>query len=211
MEIVFTESSLPGVEPFTTSLIISKYAEVKHHSVTWLIGKYKERLESTGVVRVELDKPTEGSLGCRPIKYFKLNEVQATFIITLLKNTPKVVSFKEELSKQFFIMKQELMKRQIIREMEKPVRKELTDTIKEYMPDDKWAYGNVTRLLCKTVTNYNPKQLKEIRNAMNGHSLMDILTSEEFEGYQSLEQKVITLIEFGMDYQEIKEIINRKE
>lgn len=146
MEIVFKESNLLGDEPFTTSLIISKYAEVKHHSVTWLIGKYKERLESMGVVRVELDKPNEGSLGGRPTKYFKLNEVQATFIITLLKNTPKVVNFKEELSKQFFIMKQELMKRQIIREMEKPVRKELTDTIKEYMSDDKWAYGNVTRL-----------------------------------------------------------------
>ena len=207
MEIVFTENNLLGDEPFTTSLIISKYAEVTHKAIRQLINKYETKLIGMGKVEFQMEPLSSG----QKIKIFKLNEVQATFIITLLKNTPKVVSFKEELSKQFFIMKQELMKRQIIREMEKPVRKELTDTIKEYMPDDKWAYGNVTRLLCKTITNYNPKKLKELRDAKNSHSFMDILTSEEFESYQSLEQKVITLIELGMDYQEIKEVINRKE
>jgi len=203
--IIFTESHLLGDEPYTTSLIISKYAVVTHKAIRQLINKYETKLNGMGKVEFQMKPLSSG----QKVKIFKLNEVQATFIITLLKNTPKVVSFKEELSKQFFTMKQELMKRQIIREMEKPVRKELTDTIKEYMPDDKWAYGNFTRLLCKKVSNQNPKQLKELRDAKSSHSLMDILTSEEFKNYQSLEHKVITLIELGMDYQEIKEVINR--
>lgn len=207
MEIVLTESNLLGDEPFTTDEVIAKYAEVKRTSVTRLIRKYIDDIKELGKLRFEI-RPSESG---QRIKIYHLNEQQATLIITYLDNTEPVRRFKKMLVEQFFIMKQELMKRQIIREMEKPVRKELTDTIKEYMPDDKWAYGNVTRLLCKTVTNHNPKQLKELRDANNSHSLMDILTSEEFESYQSLEQKVITLIELGMDYQEIKEVVNRKE
>ncbi|MCL2362470.1 MAG: hypothetical protein FWC73_11755 [Defluviitaleaceae bacterium] len=41
---------------------------------------------------------------CRPEEYFMLNELQASFLITLFKNTSIVVAFKLEHVMQFYLM-----------------------------------------------------------------------------------------------------------
>lgn len=46
------------------------------------------------------------------MELFRLNEEQATFIITLLKNSKQVVAFKKELVRQFYIMRQFLIEKQ---------------------------------------------------------------------------------------------------
>ena len=38
----------------------------------------------------------------RPVTYALLDELQATFLITLMKNSPKVIEFKAALTKEFF-------------------------------------------------------------------------------------------------------------
>ncbi|MBO0479313.1 Rha family transcriptional regulator [Vagococcus fluvialis] len=204
-ELVFVESAKLDEQPYTTCEVIAEYAEVKRRSITKLITSYKNDLELFGLLRFEISKLNGRG---RPRKIYKLNEQQATLIITYLDNTEPVRKFKQQLVSQFFSMKQELMKRQTLREFEKPVRKSLTDAIKESEHSNKWTYKQITDLICKTITGYSTKQLKERRQVSKDVTGTDIYSSEEFEKYQALEQKTIFLLEMGMDYQQIKSVLN---
>lgn len=204
-ELVFVESAKLDEQPYTTCEVIAEYAEVKRRSVTKLITTYKNDLELYGLLRFEISKINGRG---RPKKIYKLNEQQATLIITYLDNTEPVRKFKQQLVSQFFSMKQELMKRQMFREFEKPVRKSLTDAIKESEHSNKWTYKQITDLICKVITGYSTKQLKERRQVAKDVTGTDIYSSEEFEKYQALEQKTIFLLEMGMDYQQIKSVLN---
>ena len=203
-ELVFVESVKLDEQPYTTSEVIAEYAGIEHRAVNQMVKKYKNRIETMGKLTFEMLPMPSG----QKAKVYKLNEVQATFVVTLLKNTQSVVNFKQELSKQFYSMKQELMKRQMYRELEKPVRKSLTDAIKESEHSNKWSYKQITDLICKVITGYSTKQLKERRQVAKDVTGTDIYTSEEFEKYQALEQKTIFLLEMGMDYQQIKSVLN---
>lgn len=75
-------------------------------------------------------------------------------------------------------MKQELIKREMFRKLEKPVRKSLTDAIKNNKHSNKWTYKLVTYLLCKSVTGLNTKQLKDKKGVPNDSTGTDIYTSE---------------------------------
>lgn len=204
-ELVFVESVKLDEQPYTTSEVIAEYAGIEHHSVTRLIRDYESDLNLFGLVGFEIHKLNGRG---RPKKVYKLNEQQATLIITYLDNTEPVRKFKQQLVSQFFSMKQELMKRQTLRELEKPIRKSLTDAIKESEHSNKWTYKQITDLICKVITGYNTKQLKERRQVPKDVTGTDIYTSEEFEKYQALEQKTIFLLEMGMDYQQIKSVLN---
>ena len=202
-DLVFVESAKLDEQPYTTCEVISEYAEIKRDSVTRLIRKYRKDLELYGTVGFEIRIS-----GKARKKIYHLNEQQATLLITYLDNTEPVRKFKQQLVSQFFSMKQELMKRQMYREMEKPIRKSLTDTIKENENMGSKSYIHITNLICKVITGFNTKQLKERRQVDKTVSGTDIYTSEEFEKYQQLETKVITLLELGMDYQQIKAVLN---
>lgn len=89
---------------FTNSLIISKGANVDHRSAYLLIEKYKVELEEFGRVSFEMI-PLETNGGIQKIKVYRLNEEQATFLISLMKSTKPVIDFKKELVKQFYQMK----------------------------------------------------------------------------------------------------------
>lgn len=202
-ELVFVESAKLDEQPYTTCEVIAEYSKVKRDSVTRLIRKYVTDLELYGTVGFEIR-----TSGKARKKVYKLNEQQATLIITYLDNTEPVRKFKQQLVSQFFSMKQELMKRQMYRELEKPVRKSLTDAIKESEHSNKWTYKQITDLICKVITGYSTKQLKERRQVAKDVTGTDIYNSEEFEKYQALEQKTIFLLEMGMDYQQIKSVLN---
>lgn len=93
--------------PITTSKIISDGVNVKHKNVVELIERHKERIEKLrGVLPFETEKPKKGSKGGRPESYYLLDELQATFLITLMKNSDIVLDFKESLVKQFILQKQ---------------------------------------------------------------------------------------------------------
>lgn len=127
-EIVFLKSMKISEKPYTTSLVISKYAGVEHHSVTRLIRRYKEDINEFGIFGFEIHK-TNGR--GRPKKIYHLNEQQATLIITYLDNTPAVRKFKKELVRQFYAMKEELMLRQLNRQQGKEIHSSLTEAIKK--------------------------------------------------------------------------------
>ena len=198
MELVYMDGKK---EPYTTSEIIAECAGVQHHTVTRLLRNHKERFTVFGFYGFEIHK-LDGK--GRPKKVYRLNEQQATLLITYLDNTPQVIDFKTNLVKAFFEMRDELSKRQLQRELEKPKRKSLTEAIQTWEKAPKHAYSTLTNLLLKGVTGKNKTQLMKERESKNG---IDGLTSVELTNYQHLEDMAIAMINLNRGYSEIKEFI----
>lgn len=202
MELVYMDGKK---EPYTTSEIIAECAGVQHHTVTRLLRNHKERFTAFGFYGFEIHK-LDGK--GRPKKVYRLNEQQATLLITYLDNTPQVVEFKTNLVKAFFEMREELSKFRMQRALEKPKRKTLHDSIENWKQAPKHAHSTMNNLLLKAVTDRNAKQLRAERGGYNG---IDSLTSEELEQYQAFEDMVIAMIDLNMSYQEIKAIAFRNK
>lgn len=203
-ELVFKTTALSTAEPYTTSEVIAEYSGNSRKAIQNLINRYKDKLEQYGKVVFEILPLPSG----QKAKVYHLNEQQATFLITLLKNTPNVVAFKFELTRQFYATRKELQKRHSLRLEDKSKRKTLTDTIKEWNFKDKYPqpYSMLTNLLCKNATGSSCKQLKEKRGA--DASVTELMTVEELETYQQAENKVIAMLSLNADYQQIKALLN---
>jgi len=102
---------IKGSSIFTDSLVVSEGAKVEHESVIRMIGKYSNRILRLGSVRFT-DLKSENLQGGRPTKIAELNEQQATFLLTLLKNTDPVVDFKFKLTQEFYRMRQFILEKQ---------------------------------------------------------------------------------------------------
>lgn len=202
MELVYMDGKK---EPYTTSAIIAECAEVKHDTVQSLIRNHQEDFESYGIIGFEIRKLDGRG---RPMKIYRLNEQQATLLITYLKNTAPVRKFKMNLVKAFFEMREELSKFRMQRALEKPKRKTLHDSIENWEQAPKHAHSTMNNLLLKAVTDRNAKQLRKERGGYNG---IDSLTSDELEQYQAFEDMVIAMIGLNMSYQEIKAMAFRNK
>lgn len=104
---------LKNNDVFTTSLVIAEGTENDHHAIQQLLNRYKEDFEDFGKLlfthlKCENKLETRG----RKQKIYLLNEQQATLLMTYLKNTEIVRSFKKELVKQFYQMRQILLEKQ---------------------------------------------------------------------------------------------------
>lgn len=205
MELVYMDGKK---EPYTTHDIIAEHAEIDNISVRKLIEKHKKDLEVFGVLSFEIHKPEKGSLGGRPRKVYRLNEQQATLLVTYLGNTEPVREFKKNLVKAFFELRNEVAEFRYQRALEKPKRKTLHDSIENWEQAPKHAHSTMNNLLLKAVTDRNAKQLREERGGYNG---IDSLTSDELEQYQAFEDMVIAMIGLNMSYQEIKAMAFRNK
>ncbi len=119
-------------EAFTDSLVIAQGTENQHKNVKELIQKYERDMKDFGTLSVLNGESTGG----RPIEIILLNEEQATFLMTLLRNSKKVVTFKKELVQQFYQMRKLLIQKQSIQWQQtrlaaKNTRKLETEEIKE--------------------------------------------------------------------------------
>lgn len=150
---------LKGNKAFTDSMVIANGTNNQHESVQRRIRDYNKELSVFGEVGFEI-RPMESG---QEMKIYLLNEQQATFLITLLKNTEKVVKFKLELVRQFYAMRQFIFERQTegwiqTREQGKITRKAETDMLsglveyarkQGYDHEDKLLYMNYTKLANK--------------------------------------------------------------
>jgi len=202
MELIYMDGKK---EPYTTSKIIAECAEVTHHTIHELLRKHKADFESYGIIAFKMRKLDGRG---RPMKIYRLNEQQATLLITYLKNTEPVRAFKKALVKAFFEMRDELTQFKLQRALEKPKRKTLHDSIESWKEAPKHAHSTMNNLLLKAVTDRNAKQLMAERGGYNG---IDSLTSEELEQYQAFEDMVIAMIGLNMSYQEIKSLVFRNK
>ena len=106
-ELVF----LKGDTPLTTSLIVAEGTGNQHESIIRLINEHKAHFERWGQIYFT-DLKSGNPQGGRPTKVALLNEQQATFLITLLRNNETVLELKSELVDRFCKMREILLNHQ---------------------------------------------------------------------------------------------------
>ena len=201
LNLVFYTDNTLKAEPYTTSEIIATNTNNSRIAVRRLITKHIDRLKQFGKVEFEMQPLPSG----QKAKVYKLNEQQATLLITFLDNSEIVANFKTLLVKQFYEMRDELNKRNLNRAIEKPIKKTLNDCIKDWKYTNKHAYSNINRLLIKVATGMSIQELKKSRG--DAKTALDLLTSQEQETYKTLENKVIAYINADFDYSLIKALL----
>jgi len=207
-DLVFLEPDKLESEPFTTSKVIADFSGVTHKKLKMAITKNKESLETFGKV-----VPYETILQSGQTEiFYKLNEPQATFLITLMKNTKNVVEFKRRLVKQFYIMQKELNKRAVTRLKAKEAREALTNAIQSLpeSPHKQMKYKHFTDLVYKIIFNKSAKQLRQEFGITNKDNLRDYFSSSENIRIENLENQISVLIDLGNEYQTIKDILSKK-
>lgn len=189
-------------EPYTTDKIIAEHSGNSLHAVKVLIYNHKQDFEDFGILSFEMTKlPGRG----RPQKTYHLNEQQATFLITMLDNTPQIKQFKKSLVREFYAMKQELTQRQINRAIEKPQRKTLMAAVKSWPNAPRHIYINMTQLLLKRATGgMTAQQIKKERHVKTA---LDGLTVKEQARYEQLENIAIGLVSLNKTWDEVKGVL----
>lgn len=209
-ELVFLEPNKVDSIPFTTSEVIAEFAGVKHHAIQQLISKHEADFNEFGVIAFEMRKPPAGSKGGRPETVYHLTEEQATLLMTYLKNTPQVRAFKKELVRQFYAMRRELVKREVERVKLAPTRRELTNVIRDCVPDSPhkamW-YKHYTDLAYRAAFGRSAAQLRKERGAPKGAVAADYLTSDELEKVERVTKQIGVLVEMRLEYQQIKSML----
>ncbi len=87
-------------KPFTTSLVLAENCSVQHKNTIKLIRKYQSKFEELGRMAFET-RPFKTKGGIQTQEIVLLNEDQATFLITMFRNTDIVLKFKLTLVKEF--------------------------------------------------------------------------------------------------------------
>lgn len=192
-------------EPFTHSLVIADYAGTGHHSVQQLITKHEKDLSEFGTVAFEM-RACPHKTGSSFEKIYRLNEQQATLLISYMKNTEPVRKFKKALVKEFFAMRKELAKRRINRDMLKDTHKNLAEAVKHIPPHNssEHDYAKYNSLAYIILFGCSAIKLKKQRKANKNADAVDYLTSDELEGLACIKDKICTCLELGMEYSEIK-------
>ncbi|WP_445403216.1 Rha family transcriptional regulator [Acinetobacter vivianii] len=77
---------------------------LQHASVIKLVRTYRPDFADLGPIRFEIRKGEALQHGgyAKATEYAVLDEQQATFLMTLLRNSPRVIAFKKSLVKAFF-------------------------------------------------------------------------------------------------------------
>ena len=96
----------------TTSLAIADGTNNEHRSILQLINRHIKRFEKFGAVSYNSAfqmRNSKRSQQGRPTRIAVLNEAQATLLMTMMKNTPRVLDFKVSLVDAFFKARDLLM------------------------------------------------------------------------------------------------------
>ena len=201
------------MEPYTTADTVVQYAQVRHKTVNELIRKHEKDLEEFGTLRFEMEACPHRT-GASVQKVYHLNEQQATLLITYLRNTERVRQFKKALVRGFFEARQELSRREVERAVKAPVRRSLTDAIRDSGEAERmkgYAYNAYTNLVYKAVTGQNAAAIRKSRGAEKGADVVGLLSAAELAEVRKKEAQVCTLLDCGMQYEAIREIVRPKE
>lgn len=86
-----------GQSATTTSIAVAAGCDMQHKTVIRLVRRYQSDLEEFGLLNFQSSLNSQGS----PTEYAILSEDQATYLITLFRNSDIVRSFKKALVKAF--------------------------------------------------------------------------------------------------------------
>lgn len=182
-------------EIFTNSKVIAEGTGNKHEAVQAIISKYTSDIEDFGALRFEMRVlKHENYRGSTREKIYYLNEEQATFVITLLRNSKTVVKFKKELVRQFYAMRRFLLERQSnqwqdTRISNKQNRIKETDVIKKFVEYAKEQGSKHSDKLYITYT-------KLAKTVVNGKR--DMVNIDDLNNLTLVERIILQTIEIDM-------------
>lgn len=206
-----------GNELVTSTQIIAKGMKLSHHATMVLVDKYRERLETRGVVAFEMRKPLSNTKGGRPVRIAWLNESQFLFLATLMRNSETVLDFKDKLTKEFIrqrkIIAQLLTQRTNAAWLEERAkgilsRKAETDVIQKFVEYCKsqgsshadMYYANISKMENKALFILE-QEFPNLRNALSGQQLQIVASADI---------AVARALKYGMDqrmaYKEIYQL-----
>lgn len=97
-------------EPLTSTEVIAQGMKQKHRTVVQLVRRYSDMLADMG--RVQFEVAPFATAGGRQVREVAmLNERQAAFLISLMRNSAEVVAFKAALINEFYRMRDALQQR----------------------------------------------------------------------------------------------------
>lgn len=183
--------ALKGNDVFTTSLIIADGTGIQHKSVKRMIFKNEKELKDFGTLAI-LNRESTGG---RPEEIYQLNEEQATFLVTLLRNTKVVITFKKELVRQFYAMRRLLLERQTqtwqeTRYQGKLTRKAETNVIKQLI---EYAKGQGSQNADKLYLTYS-----KLANKMAGIASRDTASVMQLNNLNTIENIILHCIQLGI-------------
>ena len=100
-----------GGEPLASSETIANGMKQQHASTIKLVRKHQAALENFGLVRFQIRSRLRGQHGGGSVEFAMLNERQAAILISLMRNTERVVDFKVALVAEFYRMRDALNQR----------------------------------------------------------------------------------------------------
>ena len=183
--------TLKGNDVFTDSLVIAQGTNNQHESIKRIIEKNKTDMLSFGTLPILNRKSTGG----RPEQYYQLNEEQATFLVTLLRNSIKIVAFKKELVRQFYAMRRFILEKQTslwleTRQQGKLTRNSETDTIKQLV---EYAKSQGSEHADKLYMTYS-----KLANKMAGIKKRDEATVAQLNNLSLIENIILNCIQNGI-------------
>ena len=186
---------MKGKKLYSSTMTISEYVELEHRAVIQLVDKYKSEIEEFGTFTFEMRK----SAG-RPVRIAWLNEEQATYLITLMKNSKIVRKFKRTLVKEFSRMRLALSNIAVNQKNEawlekrnrgKASRLEETDAIKLYVDyaksqgsENAEKYYVIISKMENKALFFLEQKFPNLRNALEGHQLETIANADRIVARQ---------------------------
>ena len=187
-------------EAFTDSTILAKGAGVEHRAVIQLITTHLDDVSEFGRVTFQM-LPFETNGGIQKIKICRLNREQATFVISLMKNTKAVVAFKKELVRQFYQM-EKFIKTLVSARKEFPL---LTENIKLLYDDPKpYHFSNECDMINRIVIGMSAKQFRLEHGIEKGESIRPYLTEEQINMLELLQKVDVGLLVAFPNYEDRK-------
>lgn len=194
---------------FTNSKVIAEGTDNQHESVVAIIRKYESDIADFG--KIDFSDLKSGKRG-QPERVYYLNEEQATFVITLLRNSKVVVKFKKELVRQFYAMRKFLIEKQYqlwndTRIANKENRLKETDVIKQLEQYAKEQGSENHRKLYMFYTKLAKRVIPEKRDNISVSDLNNLTLVESI-----ILQTIQIDMSMGMYYKDIyKDCLNRIE
>ncbi len=189
-------------EIFTNSKVIAEGTGNQHHAIQQIIQKYEKDISDFGQVAFEM-RAVKYSRGTNQEKIYLLNEEQATFVITLLRNSKVVVKFKKELVRQFYAMRRFLIERQSklwndTRLASKENRLKETDVIKRLVEYAKRQGSENSDKLYMVYTKLAGNLAGSERDSMTASELNNLTLIESI-----IKQTIEIDMSMGMHYKDI--------
>lgn len=182
------------------SRIIAEGLGIEHESLLRTISRYEVEIEQAfGVLRFEVgaSQMPDGRTNPNPPKHFLLTEDQATFILTLSRNTPQVVAFKIGLVKAFSELKFKQVKKSTPKKLHSDkeraagivARREHTDAIAMFNPTPK-DYAIATNQTYLGMFGQTAAEIKDERGLKQKQSARDGMNDVELAAIRLTELAV---------------------